>query len=105
MDKTARAKRLENFVVVHHSVLEQIWIKRSYPDQRLWQHGSLYPISLESARIEIPHIGFYYIDFPKTDFYYYKNSFTVITFKLILLSKKVPNVQDFNPCWYHTYGV
>ena len=41
-------------------------------------------IGLISARIEIPHIGSHYIDFSKTDFYYkYKNSFTVITFKLI----------------------
>ena len=52
-----------------HSVLEQIWIKGSYLDQRLPQHESLYPIGLKSARIEIPHIGFHYIDFSKIDFY------------------------------------
>ena len=52
-----------------HSVLEQIWIKCSYLDQRLPQHESLYPIGLKSARIEIPHIGSNYIDFSKTDFY------------------------------------
>ena len=52
-----------------HSVLEQIWIKGSYLDQRLLQHESLYPICLKSARIEIPHIGSHYIDFSKTDFY------------------------------------
>ena len=67
-------------------------MKGSYPDQRLPQHESLYPIGLKSARIEIPHIGSHYIDFSKTDFYSYKNSFTIITFKLILLGKKVPNV-------------
>ena len=75
-----------------HSVLEQIWIQGSYLDQRLSQHKSLYPIGLKSARIEILHGGSHYIDLSKTDFYLYKNSFTVITFKLILLSKKVPNV-------------
>ena len=52
-----------------HSVLEQIQIKGSYPEQRLPQHESLYPIGLKSARIEIPHIGSPYIDFSKTDFY------------------------------------
>ena len=40
---------------VKHSVLEQIWIKGSYLDQRLPQHES---------RIEMPHI-----DFSKADFY------------------------------------
>ena len=79
-------------IIWQHSVLEQIQTKSSYPDQRLPQQESLYPISLKSARIEIPHIGTHYIDFSKTDFYYYKNSFTAITFKLILRSKKVPNV-------------
>ena len=57
-----------------------------------------YPIGLKSARIEIPHIGSHYIDFSKTDFYQYKNSFAVITFKLILLGKKVPTMGDFNSC-------
>ena len=83
-----------------HSVLEQIWIKGSYLDQRLSQHESFYPIGLKSARIEIPHGGSHYIDFSKIDFYLYKNNFIVITFKLILPSKKVPNVEDFNSCWY-----
>ena len=78
--------------IVQHSVLEQIQTKSSYPDQRLSQHKSLYPIGLKSARIEIPHIGSHYIDFSKTDVYWHKNSFSVITFKLILLSKKIPNV-------------
>ena len=51
-----------------HSVLEQIWIKDPYLllDQRLPQHESLHPIGLKSSRIEIPHIGFHYIDFSKT---------------------------------------
>ena len=40
-----------------HSVLEQIWIKGSYLDQRLPQHESLYPIGLILARIKIPHVG------------------------------------------------
>ena len=75
-----------------YSVLEQLLIKGSNLYQRLQQHESKYPIGLKSARIEIPHIGSHYIDFSKIDFYYYKNSFTIITFKLILLSKKVPNV-------------
>ena len=44
---------LEEFI----SVLEQIWIKDSYLDQRLLQHESLYPIGLKSARIEILHGG------------------------------------------------
>ena len=52
-----------------HSVLEQIWIKGSYLDQRLPQYESLYPIGLNLARIEIPHGGSHYIDFSKTDFY------------------------------------
>ena len=52
-----------------HSVLEQIWIKGSYIDQRLLQHESLYPIGLKSARIKVPYIGSNYIDFSKTDFY------------------------------------
>ena len=43
--------------------------KSLYPDQRLPQHESLHPIGLKSARIEIPHIGSYYIDFSKIDFY------------------------------------
>ena len=51
--------------------------------------------TLKSARIEIPHGGSHYIDFSNTDFYKYKNSFTIITFKLILPSKKVPTVGDF----------
>ena len=68
-----------------HSVLEQIWIKGSSLDQRLPQHESLYPIGLKLARIEILHSGFEF--FSKCE-----NSFTIITFKLILLSKKVPNV-------------
>ena len=38
-------------------------------DQRLPQHESLYPIGLKSPRIEIPHGGFYYIEFLKTDFH------------------------------------
>ena len=38
--------------------------------------------------------------FFKKRFYLHNNSFTVITFKLILLSKKVPNVLDFNSCLY-----
>ena len=29
----------------------------------------------------------------------------VITFKLILISKKVPTVGDFNSCRFYTYGV
>jgi hypothetical protein len=59
-----------------------------------------YPVGLKSARIKIPHGGFHYIDFSKTDFYQYKNSFTVITFKLVLLGKKAPNAmcKDFNSC-------
>ena len=54
-----------------------------------------YPVSLKSARIEIAHIGTHYMDFSKTDFYYYKNSFTTITFKFILVNKKVPNVLNY----------
>ena len=50
-------------------ILEQIWIKGPYLDQKLPQHESLYPIGLKSARIEIPHIVSHYIDFLKTDFY------------------------------------
>ena len=52
-----------NFVVIiqtrfnSYSVLEQIWIKGSYPDQRLSQHESLYPIGLKSAGIETPTLG------------------------------------------------
>ena len=34
-----------------HSVLEQIWIKGSYLDQRLPQHESLYPIELKSSTL------------------------------------------------------
>ena len=60
---------LKRLQIVEHSVLEQIWIKRSYLDQRLPEHESLYPIGLKSARIEIPQIGSHYIDFSKTDFY------------------------------------
>ena len=41
--------------------------KVPYPDQRLPQHESLYPIGLKSAWIEIPHIGSQYIDFSKTN--------------------------------------
>ena len=78
--------------IAHHSVLVKIWIIGSYPDQRLPQHDTLYPIGLKSARIEIPHIRSHYIDFSKTDFTVCENSFTIITFKLILLSKKAPNV-------------
>ena len=52
-----------------HSVLEQIWIKGPYLDQRLPQHESLYPIGLKLSRIEILHGGFDYIDFSKPDFY------------------------------------
>ena len=37
-----------------------------------------------------PNIESHYIDFSKTYFYYYENSFTVFTLKLILLSEKVP---------------
>ena len=39
-----------------HSVLEQIYTKFSYPEQRLPQHESLYPIGLISAQIKILHI-------------------------------------------------
>ena len=59
----------EDYFLTSHSVLEHIWIKSPYPDPRLLQHESLYPIGLKSARIEIPHIGSHYIDFSKTDFY------------------------------------
>ena len=56
-----------------------------------------YPIGLKSARIEIPRVGSHYIDLKKTEFYYViQNSFTVITFKHILLRKKVPSIGDFN---------
>ena len=37
-------------------------IKGSYLDKILLQHDSLYPIGLKSARIEILHSGFHYID-------------------------------------------
>ena len=47
---------------VQHSVLEQIWTKSPYPDQRLPQHESLHPIGLKSARIEIPHIAVRILD-------------------------------------------
>ena len=57
------------FFLLIHSVLEQIYIKGSYPDQRLSQHERLYPIGLKSARIEISHIESHYINFSKTDFY------------------------------------
>ena len=67
--------------------------KRFLPRPKTHSMKAYTPIGLKSARIEIPHIGSHYIDF-----YYYKNSFTVITFKLILLSKKVPNVEDFKSC-------
>ena len=71
-----------------HSVLSwQIWVKGSYLDQKVPQHESLYPKGLKPARIETPNIGFHYKDFSKTDFYKYKNSFTVIPFKLILLTR------------------
>ena len=53
----------------HHSVLEQIWMKGSYLDQRLPHHESLSPIGLKSVRIDIPHGVSHYIDFSKTDFY------------------------------------
>ena len=52
-----------------HSVLEQIYTKDPYPDQRLPQHESQYPIGLKSASIEITHIVSKYIDLSKTDFY------------------------------------
>ena len=51
-----------------YSVLEQLLIKGSNLYQRLQQHESKYPIGLKSARIEIPHIGFHYIDFSKNRF-------------------------------------
>ena len=54
--------------VQQHSVLEKIWIKGSYLDQRLSQHENLYPIGLKSATIEMPHGGSHNIDFPKTYF-------------------------------------
>ena len=82
-------------IIWQHSVLEQIQTKSSYPDQRLPQQESLYPIGLKSAGIEIPHGGS-----QKIDLYKYKNSFTVITFKLILLSNKVPTLEDLNSYWY-----
>ena len=67
--------------------------KRSLPRPKTTIACKLIPaIDLKSAKIEIPHIGFNYIDFSKSDSYKYKNSFTAITFKLILLSKKVSNV-------------
>ena len=53
------------FFLLIHSVLEQIYIKGSYPDQRLSQHERLYPIGLKSARIEISHIESHYINFSK----------------------------------------
>ena len=46
------------------------------------------PQRSKTARLKIPHIGSQYINFSKADFYQYKSSFTVITFKLVLLSKK-----------------
>ena len=59
--------------VIYYYLIEinsvHILKNRPYPDQRLPQHESLYPIGLKSARIEIPHIGSHYIDFSKTDFY------------------------------------
>ena len=64
-------------------------MKGPYLDQRIPQYETLYPIGLKSARIEIPHGGSHYIGFSKDDFYYYKNTFAVITFKL---SKKVLTV-------------
>ena len=51
-----------------HTVLEYIQIKGSYLDQRLPQYESLFPIGLNSARINIPYGGSH-IDFSKTDFY------------------------------------
>jgi hypothetical protein len=52
-------------------ILDNFNLKKGlYLDQRLPQHESLYPIGLKSAKIEIPHIGFNYIDFSKTDSYY-----------------------------------
>ena len=74
MDRTLSTKaKFESsnlgLILRYHSVLEQIQIKDPYLDQRLPQDESLYPIGLKSARIEIPHGGFHYKDFSKTDFY------------------------------------
>ena len=44
-----------------HSVLEQICIKGTYLYQRVPPHESLYPIGLLSARIEILHIGTFFL--------------------------------------------
>ena len=44
--------------------------------------------------------------FSKTDFYYYKKSFTICTFKLILLHVKergILIVADFDPKGYSVY--
>ena len=65
--------------------------KSPYLDQRLPQHESLKPIGQKSQRIEIPHIGFHYIQFKNlifTNTEYIHTHFSI----MILLSKKVPNV-------------
>ena len=55
--ETMTPKRHFEICNLTHSVLEQIQIKCSYPDQILPPHESLNPIGLISARIKIPHGG------------------------------------------------
>ena len=62
----------------HHSVLKKSWIDDPYLEQKLPQHESLYPIH----RSKLSKNCNQKLIFTNT------YSFTVITFKLILLSKK-----------------
>ncbi len=52
-----------------HSVLEQIWMGGRCLGQRLPRGGGLCPMGLESAWIEVPHIGSHYIKFQKLFFF------------------------------------
>lgn len=60
------------------------------------QNESLNSIGIRSARIEIPHILFHYIDFSKkTQLLLIQRRFTSSIFKLDLLIKKAPNLNFF----------
>ena len=63
--------RLYSFVVIlslNAQCSRTDLIKRSLPRPKTTvpQHESLYPIELKSARTELLHIGFHYINFSKT---------------------------------------
>ena len=74
--------------------------KRSLPRPKTTTAWKLIPHRSKISKNRNPPRWVPLYRFFKNWFLLMRNNFTIITFKLILLSKKVPSVEDFKSCWY-----